>query len=209
MFDLLDGSITPSLIGVLPKDLVPTLHGFMVAAAEGGEAGGGGIPQLNFEENQPLSQIFWFAVTFAFLYFMMARVALPRIAQVIEERHDKIAQDLDKAAEFEARTKEAIAAYETALSEARAKALRTVEETRKQVTAAMEQKRKDSEAKIEDRLRQAEERITATKDAALANVREVAGEVSSAIVSRLLNEEVSGNAIASAVDAELTTTPRL
>ncbi len=173
------------------------------------EKGSVGLPQLDPEGSLFVSQIVWLILTFGFLYFMMSRIALPRIATVIEERRDKIALDLDRAADFEQKTKDAIEAYETALADARSKALRTVDETRKRANAALEEKRKESDAELEKRLKDAEARIAATKNDALEKVHEVASDAASGIVTRLLDEEVSSNAIKSAVDAELTQSPRL
>ncbi len=73
------------------------------AAAETAEAavdtgGGGALPQ--FDPSSFPGQIFWLAVTFGFLYWMMASVILPRIGGVIEERRDRRADDHDQAAEF-------------------------------------------------------------------------------------------------------------
>jgi len=162
-----------------------------------------GLPQLDPTGSLFISQLFWLGICFGFLYLMMSRVALPQIATVIEERRDKIALDLDRAAEFRSKIDDAIAAYQEALADARSRAHSTVEETRKRASAQMEEKRKASEAQIVARLKEAEDRINATKDEALQNVRNVAIEVASSIVGRLSSDAVSAGAIEQAVDAEL------
>ena len=199
-----DGS--PIVTGEGPIEEAFKEHG---VSAHDDHGGGVGLPQLDPEGSLFVSQLVWLALTFGFLYVMMSRVALPRIATVIEERRDKIAMDLDRAEAFKKKTEEAIAAYEAALADARAKALRTVEETRKKASDAMEEKRKASEAELDKRLREAETRINATKEEALAKVHDVASDAAASIVERLLGETVSGNAIKSAVDAELTQSSRL
>ena len=65
-----------------------------VLAATGGE-GGGGLPQLD-ADTYP-TQIFWLVVTFVILYLIMSKVALPRIAEVLEERQERIADDIETA----------------------------------------------------------------------------------------------------------------
>ena len=87
------------------------------AAAAAGEAPKGGLPQL--DTTTFASQIFWLIVSMVVLFWLMKNLALPRIASVLEERADAIADDLDKAEEFKRKAEEAEAAYEQALVDAR------------------------------------------------------------------------------------------
>ncbi|MEH0071562.1 hypothetical protein V6L77_16570 [Pannonibacter sp. Pt2-lr] len=70
-----------------------------------------------FDPTHFVSQLFWLFVTFLVFYWIMKNVALPRIAGILEDRHDRIAGDLSEAERLKRETDEAIAAYEQALSE--------------------------------------------------------------------------------------------
>jgi F-type H+-transporting ATPase subunit b len=50
----------------------------------GAEAGGAGMPQLDFSTFP--NQIFWLVVTLVVIYLILSRVALPRIGAVLAER---------------------------------------------------------------------------------------------------------------------------
>ena len=104
--------------------MIAAIPAFIVAAAAAAatthEGKSGGLPQLNPADFAP--QLIWLAITFTVLYFILARVALPRIGEVIEERRDRVQRDLDSAERFKKETDAALAAYERALAEARAKA---------------------------------------------------------------------------------------
>jgi F-type H+-transporting ATPase subunit b len=78
------------------------------------------MPQLEIADFAP--QLIWLTITFVTLYLVMARIALPRIGAVIEERRDRIADDLDQAEQLKQKTEKAIAAYEQALAQSRAEA---------------------------------------------------------------------------------------
>ncbi|MEQ9519843.1 MAG: F0F1 ATP synthase subunit B' [Parvibaculum sp.] len=158
------------------------------------------MPQLDFATYAP--QLIWLALVFGVLYIVMSRVALPRIATVIEERRDRIANDLDTAAQLKRDSDDAIAAYETALQEARAKAHAIAQETRNRLTAETDAHRADLEGQLAARIQDAESRIAATKDKAMSNVRDVAVDVADAITNQLLGES-DRDAAAKAVDGEL------
>ena len=156
-----------------------------------------------FDTDYFAPQLIWLAITFTALYMMMSRVALPRIATVLEERHDRIADDLDKAEELKAQTDKAIASYEKALADARAKAHAIAAETHAEIMAEVEAQRAETDHQIETRLQEAEKQIHATKTAALAHVRDVATETAGIIVEHLLGSAPDARAVGSAVEAEL------
>ncbi|MEX0840503.1 MAG: F0F1 ATP synthase subunit B' [Parvibaculum sp.] len=158
------------------------------------------MPQLAFETFVP--QLVWLTIVFGFLYLVLARVALPRIATVLEERRDRIADDLDQAEQFKRQTDEAIAAYEKALAEARANAHEIAQATRDRLHEETERQRKSIEARLAEKIATAEKQIAATKEKALGNVRAVAIEVAEAVVTELLGN-TDRAATERAVDSEL------
>ena len=78
------------------------------------------MPQLNVASYLP--QVVWLVICFVALYFLMARLALPRIAAVLEERTRRRDDDLDRAEKLEAQAEAAAKAYEQVLAEARGSA---------------------------------------------------------------------------------------
>ena len=53
------------------------------------------MPQLDFSTFMP--QIFWLFVSLSILYLILSKYALPRVSDVIEERKDILAHDIDEA----------------------------------------------------------------------------------------------------------------
>ncbi|MEM8985301.1 MAG: F0F1 ATP synthase subunit B' [Pseudomonadota bacterium] len=166
------------------------------AAKKAAESG----PFPPFDPEYFTSSLFWLVVTFALLYWLLSKFAIPRIATVIEERQDQIADDLDQAAELKRQTDEAIASYEKALADAKAKAGAIAAETREKLDAEIADMRTKMEADLNEKTAAAEARITKAKDAAAANVRQVAVETAEAVVERLTGETADAGA---AVDAVL------
>lgn len=155
------------------------------------------MPQLNFGDFAP--QLIWLALTFIAMYLLMARVALPRIATVLEERRDRIANDLAQAEQLRRETDQAIAAYEKALADAKAKANAIAQQTRDRLNEELERERNEVEEQIQEKLEKAESEIARTKQEALSHVEEIARDTTAALVEQLLGEKVAQDSLDKAV----------
>lgn len=149
-------------------------------AASGAEGAGSAFPP--FDPSTFASQLFWLAISFGLFYYLMSRIALPRLAQILEGRQDRIATDLAEAERLKNETDEAIASYEQALAEARDRAAGIARTTREEVNGQIEAQREAAEKELADRLGQADTRITAIRDKAMAEVSGVAAEAAIAAV---------------------------
>ncbi len=149
------------------------------------------------------SQLLWLALSFGLLYFLMSRIALPRIGRILEDRHDRIADDLEEAAKHKADSEAAQAAYEKALAEARAKANSIAGETRNRLSAEQDANRKSLEADLATKLASAEARIASTKTEALTHVKGIAVDATGAIVSTLIGTSPAQHEVEQAVDGAL------
>lgn len=177
---------------------------FAVAAGADGH-GEGGFPP--FDPKHFFSQIIWLLVTFGILYLLMSRVTLPRIGRILEERHDRIARDLEEASQRRAESEAAQAAYEKALVEARGKANAIAGEARNRLSAESEANRKSLEASLTAKLEDAERRIEATKSQALSHVRGIAVDTAQTIVTTLVGVTPASGEVEGAVDQALATRP--
>ena len=170
-------------------------------AAEEGAHSSGGLPQLDIATFP--SQIFWLLVTLVVLYLLFTRIALPRIGGVIEERHDAIEDDLDRAAEYKRRAEEAEKAYEQALADARAEAQRIAEAARKEIQAEIDAAIAKADAEIAARTAESEKRLAEIRDQARDAVAEVAGDVAVALVGAVSPVSADEPAVRAAVAARM------
>lgn len=165
--------------------------------AEAHGASASGLPQLNLETFP--SQIFWLVVTLVILYLLFTRVVLPRVGGVIEERHDAIEDDLDRAADYKRRAEEAEKSYQKALSDARAEAQRIADATRADIQKQIDEATAKADAEINEKLKESEGRIAEIRTQAAVAVREVAVETAQALVEAV----APGTADPSAVEASV------
>jgi F-type H+-transporting ATPase subunit b len=149
------------------------------------------------------SQLFWLALTFVFLYLMMSKVALPRISAIIDNRQQRIDDDLAEAQTLKNESEAAVAAYEKALADARNRGQAIAGEMRDKQEAAAEASRKELETQLHARLAEAEKTIAATKAAAMANVGAIAEDAAAAIVEQLIGAAPAQQTVNAAVAGAL------
>lgn len=177
------------IAGVALASLTVTAGSVLAATAEaphGAEHGGehaAGLPQLN-PETFP-TQIFWLAVTFITLYWLLSKKALPRVAEVLEERQERISRDLGKAGSLKEEAETVMAGVEKSLAEARAGAQAEIGRASAEIEAANSARQQQLAADVAERLRQAEARILAAKQDAVANVRSAAADIARDVAARL------------------------
>jgi F-type H+-transporting ATPase subunit b len=156
-------------------------------------AGHGNFPPFDPATFAP--QLVWLALSFGALYLIMSRMALPKIASVLAERRDRIQRDLAEAERLKGETDAALAAYEKSLADARGKAQGMAKDMRDRMSAEMDRERKRIDDANTAKLAETEARIADTKSNALASVDAIAAETASAIVERLIGQQVSPDEI--------------
>ncbi|MGE0767327.1 MAG: F0F1 ATP synthase subunit B' [Hyphomicrobiaceae bacterium] len=171
----------------------------VVAAADPHGAGGHNFPP--FDPSTFAPQLVWLAISFAALYFIMSRKALPGVAAVLTERRERIRRDLTEAERLKAETDAALAAYEKSLADARGKAQGMAKDMRDRVAAEMDSARRSVDEANATKLAETEAQIADTKSRALANVNQLAAETASAIVERLIGQTVNADDVQRAVAA--------
>jgi F-type H+-transporting ATPase subunit b len=144
-----------------------------------------------FDPSTFSSQLLWLALTFGFFYLFMARVVLPRIGNILEDRRDRISQDLLEAQRLKEETEASIAAYEQELAEARHKAHTIAGEANEKSRAAGEAERAKIEAELAEKLAEAETHISNIRDSAMGEVSAIASDTAEAIVTRLIGGKIS------------------
>lgn len=168
----------------------------MATPTEGAESASG-MPQLDFSTFP--NQIFWLVVALLALYFIVSRVAMPRVGGIIEDRFEVISNDLDAAADLKLKAEEAEAAYHKALAEARAEAQGIAAETKAAIQKELAIATEKADAEIAAKAAESEERIGEIRASAVKSVEEVAAEAGAAIVAALMPDAADKSAVDKAV----------
>ena len=156
------------------------------------------MPQLEFADYMP--QLVWLAITFAVLYLLMSRVALPTIARVLDDRGRQIEGDLAKAEQLKAEAAAVQAAYNASLAEARAAAQAALQEAGTTMAAEAAEREARFAAALGERTGTAERRIAAAKRTALGELPGLAAGLVGAVAAKLTGLRPSAAEVQAAVE---------
>lgn len=156
-----------------------------------------GLPQLDIGTFP--NQIFWLVITILVIYWVLSKIALPRIAAVLSDRQGAVTGDLMAAEEFKLKAKEAEAAYDKALADARAEAQKIVAANRADIQKELDAAIAHADAEISARTAESERRIAEIRESAISDTRAVASDVAAELVQSF-GGYVDQGAVDAAVD---------
>ena len=129
------------------------------------------MPQLDFSTFLP--QIFWLFISLTFLYIILSRYALPRVSDVIEERKDIIAQDIDSAKEYSLESEKAIEELNIKLSDAKVSSQDLINKSLQNIKEDNEIKKSSLIKEINNEISEAEDKIKEKKETALDEISSI------------------------------------
>ncbi|MEE9427016.1 MAG: F0F1 ATP synthase subunit B' [Paracoccaceae bacterium] len=159
-----------------------------------------GMPQIDFTSFP--NQIFWLVVTLVIIYFVLSRVALPRIGSVLSDRRGTITNDIAAAEDLKQKAVEAEAAYDQALADARVEAGRIVAQAKADIQGDLDVATAKADAEIAAKAAEGEVAINEIRKNALKSVKDVARDTAKEIVAAM-GGKADAKTIAAAVDARL------
>jgi len=136
------------------------------------------------------------------IWWVLTRIALPRISAVLADRQGSISGDLTAAEELKLKAKEAEAAYQQALADARVEAQKIVVQARAAIQKDLDAATAHADAEIAARVAESESRISDVRAGALEAIEAVARDTAAEIVVAL-GGKADAKAVSAAVAARL------
>jgi F-type H+-transporting ATPase subunit b len=161
------------------------------------------MPQLDQLPTIFWSQLFWLAVVFGLLFFVIGRRMLPAIEATIDRRDAKVGEDLAAAERARDQAGETETAYRARIDESRAEALKVAAAAKAASARTTEERMQAANAENAARVAAAEARIRTAADAALADIETVAADAARDMVQRLAGVSVGAAEAKQAVKAAM------
>ena len=166
------------------KIFILLLSSHAVFAAEG--QGSAGLPQMDITTFP--SQLFWLVITFAILYIFMWRVVIPKLSNTIEERKDKISNDINEAEKFNSEATSILEKYEEQMSLASQSASDIISESKSKMNEYFENLKLENEKKIAEMIRNSQEMIKLREKDSINEVRNATLETVKEIAIKYLDK---------------------
>jgi F-type H+-transporting ATPase subunit b len=145
------------------------------------------------------SQIFWLAVTFLALYFILSRLVLPPLQDTILRRQDKIVGDIETAQKLNDQANAVRIEYDRMIADAQNRAQQLITDGLAENKARAEQAGRDMDQQIERKVSEAMKKITAKKQELMTALVPATGELTALIVQKLTHKDADRDSILRAI----------
>lgn len=146
------------------------------------------MPQLDFSVFP--SQLFWLCISFFTMLFIMNRFILPRTAEMINLRRQKIDDDLEKTAKIKARAEKSLEKYYDALAKASSEANLSLQKTHQEIENTIERRQAELAEALNQQIAEGEKKIQAGKNKAMQQVEGIAAELAVEVIKKLNLKEI-------------------
>ena len=161
------------------------------------------MPQIAQIDATFASQLFWLAITFGLIFLVVGLGMVPKISGTVEARDRRIQEDLEAAERARSTADEVQEAYRLRSEQNRAEALKVTQAAKADAALEAERKLAAADAELGQRIADAEARLGQARDAALADIENVAADAAQDLVSKLSGATVSREQAAQAVKAAM------
>jgi F-type H+-transporting ATPase subunit b len=149
------------------------------------------------------SQLFWLALVFGIIYFVIAKRMVPKIQGVVEDRDRKIADDLAAAQKAREQAEASEETYRQRIEAGRGEALKVAQEAKHKAALDTEKKLKAVDEKVGKKVADAEAKIREAADKARRELEPVVAEAASDLVAKPTGQKIAAADAAPAVKAVL------
>ena len=157
-----------------------------------------GMPQL--DPKYWASQAFWLIIVFSALYISIAKFYLPKIKNNLDDRENKIKDDLDDANKFKELSELKLKEYEKILESAKKEMIKTHLESKNALDKDIQTKKAEIEKKIENEILKAQREIKELKKDSLNDIHKISEKIASDIIEDISGDKLNESSIKAAVE---------
>ena len=156
-----------------------------------------GMPQL--DPTYWASQAFWLILIFTALYLALSNLFIPKIKDSIDNRENKIKDDLDEAQKLKNLAEQRLKEYELSIENAKKEVQKIVFESKNRLNREIQNKKKQFEKEIEKEIKNAEKEIEDLKKNSLKNISVISEEMASKVVEQISGEPMNQSSVKAAI----------
>ena len=157
-----------------------------------------GMPQL--DPKYWASQAFWLILVFSILYISIAKFYLPKIKNNLDNRENRIKNDLDDANKFKELSELKSKEYEKILEDAKKEVIKIHIESKNTLDKDIKAKKEIIEKEIEKEILKAQKEINELKKNSISDIQQISENIASNIIETLSGDKLNESSIKAAVE---------
>ena len=157
-----------------------------------------GMPQL--DPKYWASQAFWLILVFTVLYISIAKFYLPKIKNNLDNRENRIKDDLEDANKFKELSEIKLKEYEKILENAKKEVIKIQIESKNKLDKDIKTKKENLEKEIEKEIIKAQKEISDLKKNSISDIQKISENIASNIIEKISGDKLNESSIKAAVE---------
>ena len=157
-----------------------------------------GMPQLN--PKYWASQAFWLILVFTILYISIAKFYLPKIKNNLDNRENRIKDDLEDANKFKELSESKQKEYEKILEDAKKEINKIHVESKNTLDKDINTKKQSIEKEIEKEISKAQKEIIDLKKNSISDIQKISENIASDIIEKIYGDKLNESSIKATVE---------
>ena len=156
-----------------------------------------GMPQL--DPTYWASQAFWLILIFTALYLTLANLFIPKIKSSIDNRENKIKDDLDEAQKLKKLAEQKLKEYDLYIESAKKEVQKIIFDRKNTLNSEIKNKKKKFEKEIEIEIEVAEKEIKNLKNESLRSISTISEEMASKVIEQISGEPMNQSSVKASI----------
>ena len=157
-----------------------------------------GMPQL--DPKYWASQAFWLILVFTVLYISIAKFYLPKIKSNLDNRENRIKDDIEDANKFNELSDSKLKEYEKILENAKKEVIKIHIESKNLLDKEIQTKKNTIEKEIEEEITKAQKEIGDLKKNSISDIQKISENIASSIIETISGDKLNESSIKAAVE---------
>ena len=157
-----------------------------------------GMPQL--DPKYWASQAFWLILVFVILYISLSKFYLPKIKSNLDNRENKIKEDLENANKFKEQSEAKLKEYGLILDKAKKEVNKIHFDSKTALDKDIQSKKEVIEKEIEKEILKAQKEISELKKNSISSIQNISENITANIIENISGDKLNESSVKSAVE---------
>ena len=157
-----------------------------------------GMPQL--DPKYWASQAFWLILVFVILYISLSKFYLPKIKSNLDNRENKIKEDLENANKFKEQSEAKLKEYGLILDKAKKEVNKIHFDSKTALDRDIQSKKEVIEKEIEKEILKAQKEISEFKKNSISSIQNISENITANIIENISGDKLNESSVKSAVE---------